>query len=421
MTTATSSPTRSQASTGKPVHGRTLYITLNGVLEPLGRSQVLPYILALSRRGFPYALLSMERDKDLQDRDAVERLERELEAHGIPWLRLSYHTGGIGPVLRNCWSLFWSGRRLIRRERIRLVHARSYVAALVAWALRAAAGVPYVFDMRGYWIDENVAEGRWFVRPFVYRLAKRMERRLVASAAGVITLTELQADDVRTGKLGDVPGKQAVTIPTCADYDLFACRHRVPLPEEVRARLEGKLVIGLVGSINSSYCLEDCFRLFQQVRARRPEAHLLCLTQQASVMEERLSHFALPENSYTVRSIGHADMPGWLGAMDWALLLMKEGLAKRGSMPTKLAEFFASGVRPVFAGCNVEAREWVRHAGSGIVLESLAEPVLQQAAQRIASLSGTQDELLRAREATRSHFGLESGVERYQALLQSLA
>ncbi len=420
MSTATSSVTRSDTSGAPPLHGRTLYITLNGVLEPLGRSQVLPYIFTLSRRGFPYALLSMERDRDLQDRGAVQRLEGELQAHGIPWLRLPYHSGGAGPVLSNCWTLFWSGRHLIRREAIRLLHARSYVAASVAWALRRATGVPYLFDMRGYWIDENAAEGRWFVRPLLYRIAKWIERRLVTDAVAVVTLTDLQADDVRTGKLGHAPGKATATIPTCADYDVFAGRGSSTIAKDLGARLEGKLVVGLVGSINSSYRLEECFRLFQQVLARRPEAHLLCLTQQAATMQELLSRFSLPQNSYTVRTVGHADMPGWLATMDWGLLLMNEGLAKRGSMPTKLAEFFASGVRPVIAGCNPEAREWVRRAGSGMVLESVAESALQQAAERIASGAGSRDELGRARELTRSHFGLESGVARYQALLETL-
>ncbi|HVP43784.1 MAG TPA: glycosyltransferase [Terriglobales bacterium] len=401
-------------------HAPILYITLNGVLEPLGQSQVLPYIFALSRRGFPYALLSMERQRDLADEGAVERLERELGAHGITWAHLPYHTGGIGPVLQNCWALFWAGRRLIRSERIRLVHARSYVATSVAWALRLVTGVPYVFDMRGYWIDESVAEGRWFVRPFVYRVAKRLERRLVADAAAVTTLTGLQADDVRTGKLGNRAGKAAVTIPTCADYGMFAPRELSVVPPEVRARLEGKLVIGLVGSINASYRVEDCLRLFQAVLERRPEAHLLCLTQQPEAMAQLLSHFSLTQNSYTVRTVAHAEMPGWLSAMDWGLLLMNEGIAKRGSMPTKLAEFFAAGVRPVMAGCNPEARDWVRRAGSGIVLEDVTDAALQEAAARIASAVNA-DELARAREATRPHFSLESGVARYEALLQDLA
>ncbi len=420
MSTATSPLANSEAAAGRPAHGRTLYITLNGVLEPLGRSQVLPYIFALSRRGFPYALLSMERDQDLADRGAVQRLERELQAHGIPWLRLSYHSGGLGPVLRNCWTLFWNGRRLIRRERVGLVHARSYVAASVAWALRVSTGVPYLFDMRGYWIDENAAEGRWFVRPIVYRTAKRVERGLVANAVAVVTLTDLQTADVRSGKLGNVPGKPALTIPTCADYEAFAARESSAMSDEVRARLAGKLVLGLVGSINVSYRLEECFRLFQQLLARRPEAHLLCLTQQASAMQQLLSHFSLPQNSYTVRTVAHADMPAWLATMDWGLLLLNEGLAKRGSMPTKLAEVFAAGVRPVIAGCNPEAREWVRRAGSGMVLENVTDAALQQAAERIASGSGSGEEVARAREATRPHFGLDSGVARYQALLETL-
>lgn len=40
---------------------RVLYISYNGMLDPLGQSQVIPYLKELSRAGIQFTLLSFER------------------------------------------------------------------------------------------------------------------------------------------------------------------------------------------------------------------------------------------------------------------------------------------------------------------------------------------------------------------------
>jgi len=42
---------------------RVLFISYNGMLDPLGQSQVLPYLRELAKRGVRFTLLSFERPK----------------------------------------------------------------------------------------------------------------------------------------------------------------------------------------------------------------------------------------------------------------------------------------------------------------------------------------------------------------------
>jgi hypothetical protein len=116
----------------------------------------------------------------------------------------------------------------------------------------------------------------------------------------------------------------------------------------------------------------------------------------------------------------HEAMPEWLSLMTWGLLLLTpDTVAKRAMMPTKLAEFFAAGVRPLIHGCNPEVRAWVARAGSGLVLDRLDEPSMDRAVEVIGSpRDATACE--RARTITAEHFSLASGIERYAALLREL-
>ena len=158
---------------------RILYITFDGVLEPLGRSQVLSYLIGLSRRGFKFTLISLERERDFSDRRAVAELERELADYGVKWLRYSFHIGGVRSVLKNCRVALRAARLAIRQNQIALIHARSYVPALIGWLINRRTAVPYLFDMRGYWIDELADEGRWFKSHAAYLIGKRIERSLL--------------------------------------------------------------------------------------------------------------------------------------------------------------------------------------------------------------------------------------------------
>jgi glycosyltransferase involved in cell wall biosynthesis len=112
-------------------------------------------------------------------------------------------------------------------------------------------------------------------------------------------------------------------------------------------------------------------------------------------------------------------MPEWLSLVRWGLLLLDSPNAKRGSMPTKLAEFFAAGVRPLQHGCNTEVSDWVRIAGSGHVLPNVNEAELTRAAEFVCSAPEVDAELLlAARKRTEGHFSLTGGIERYVDILR---
>lgn len=80
---------------GKSKNNRShiLYLTFDGVMEPLGQSQVLRYLCGLSDRGFLYFLISLEREHDLANREAVRETEELLCRHAIEWVRLPYEIG----------------------------------------------------------------------------------------------------------------------------------------------------------------------------------------------------------------------------------------------------------------------------------------------------------------------------------------
>jgi glycosyltransferase involved in cell wall biosynthesis len=399
-----------------------LYLSVDGLLEPLGFSQVVRVIEGLAAKGWRYEVISLEKAKDLASADRVRAVEARLAAAHIRWTRLEWNeAGGARAAASNLAALTTHALHRVRRGGIDAIHARSYVAATAAHAVWLTTRIRFVFDTRAYWIDERLEDGKWFTSPLRLGVARGLEHQLFACAAGIVTLTELQANDVRVGAFGPVGARPVRCIPTCADYDDFVRRplaECLAVPLDLRERVDGKRVLGVIGSLNRSYCVDETLLLARKVLERDPTAHLLVLSGQGPEWTQAALRVGVPSDRLITRRANHDDMPQWLSLIDWGLLLLvPASKAKRASMPTKLAEFFASGVRPVQSGCNDEVGEWVRRAGSGLSLDSVTESSLDLAAEAIVSRhSAAELEVARAR--TREHFSLDHGVRRYDELWQ---
>ncbi|MBL8909916.1 MAG: glycosyltransferase [Archangium sp.] len=394
-----------------------LYLTADGLLQPLGFSQVVRVVEGLARRGWEYDIFSLERGSDLRDERRVRELRLRLDAAGIGWRFAEYGEGGGGR------TAFDNEQRLVSAAvdfKGRGIHARAYhsaVAALAAWVARRT---PYLFDTRCYWFDERLEDGRWFTTPVRLGVARGIEHHLFSRAAGVVTLTELQADDVRGGRFGKPTQRSILCIPTCADFDDFRRRplSEVALPAEAKERLSGKRVIALIGSINRSYLVDESIDLVKRFLRLDARAHLLVLSAQQDEYRTRLK--GVEAERFTITRANHDAMPQWLSLIEWGpLLLNPSSPAKRASMPTKLAEYFASGVRPIQFGCNSELGDWVRRTGSGVALNDVTAETLESTAQWMANTPSEEALRERARVTAEQHFSLATGIERYEQVLRA--
>jgi glycosyltransferase involved in cell wall biosynthesis len=394
-----------------------LYITFDGLLEPLGESQVVRLVERLSKIDIArFTVVSLEKEADLQDVARVDALHARLEQSNIVWRYAKYRHGVRGNA-DNMTRVTEIVGDVVRRDRPSLIHARSYQAGLIAMGMRGVSKVPYLFDFRGYWVDERIEANRWFKNEPSLHAARVLERQLFQNAAGVVSLALPAAGDTLDGKFGAWDDRPVRVIPTAVDETEFSLDLRAEkrLPE-----LEGKLVIGFIGSFNSSYMIDRSFELVADLCDLREDAYLLVLTRQKEEAMAMIQKVGIPEGRYSVESATHAEMPKWMASVDWGLTLLYTTQAKRGSMPTKLGEFLASGVRPIHHGCNDEVTRWVDFTGSGMVVSDLSREGVREVARKIADDESSKVNLGHAREVAMRHFSLARCAQRYADLYDEL-
>jgi glycosyltransferase involved in cell wall biosynthesis len=361
--------------------------------EPLGRSQVLAYLVRLAP-DHDITLISFEKSAQ-----PSERLREELAGHGITWRPLRYHRRP--PVLSTLLDVLAGRRALMRAARAgqpAIVHVRSYVPALIALVARRRTGGKLLFDIRGFWADERVEGGLWRPGGILYRVAKRCERRFFAEADAIVTLTHASVSQIRAWTGGRPVGIDVV--PTCVDLDRFSGR-----PE----RRDGPHAVWS-GSVGTWYRFDLAARI-----AGALASPLEVITREAGLARQLLAGYPA-----SVRSVNPEDVPGELFAGDVGLSLTVSSFSKTASAPTRFAEYLAVGMPVVVTPGLGDLESIVEEHHIGVVLRGEDDHAIADAAAQIRALAGDAEVSERCRSVARRLFDAEHGAERYAAIYRRL-
>lgn len=390
-----------------------LYLSYDGLLEPLGQSQVLAYLERQSADRLIY-LVSFEKSEDWVQPEARNALAGRIAAAGIHWHPRRYHKRPS--AVATSWDIgvgLLIGLWLVLRHRIGIVHARSYVPAVMALALKRLTGVKFVFDMRGFWADERADGELWPREGRMYRVAKWFERRFLLHADHVVSLThtavaEMQRFDYLQGRMPPV-----TVIPTCADLSRF-----VPIDGQ---RDRQHFTLGYVGSAGTWYLFDAAVAAFRVLKALRPDAKFLIVNRnEHALIREKLQAGGVNPADVELRQADPAEIPALMARMDATVFFIKPVFSKQASAPTKLGEFLGCGI-PCLANTGVgDMATILRQDRVGIAVDAMDEANLQQGVADLLALCADPAIRERCVASAQRHFSLEEGVARYQSVYRSL-
>jgi glycosyltransferase involved in cell wall biosynthesis len=144
---------------------------------------------------------------------------------------------------------------VLRRERPEIVHAASnYVTALPALLAARRLGLPFIYEIRGFWEITRTSRDRDFENSARFALMKQFEAHVARQSDHVFTLTSAMKDElVRRG----VDERKISLVHNGVDGHRFAPLQRdAQLAEELRLPPDVPIV-GYVGSLLDYEGLDD--------------------------------------------------------------------------------------------------------------------------------------------------------------------
>ncbi|MEO8399261.1 MAG: glycosyltransferase [Ignavibacteriaceae bacterium] len=402
-----------------------LFISYDGMTDPLGQSQVIPYLAGLTRYGYSFTILSCEKPtRFAKHKTYVESL---LKPYNIKWAFIPYHKNP--PVFSSIYDVMMlrkKARTLHIKEKFYMVHTRAGIPSLIGLWMKKKFGIKFMHDIREFYADSRVEGGMWDINNYFYKWIfsyfKRKENEEIANCDGIVCLTYAAEKIIKQWPQYNKQIPLEV-IPCSVDLDLFDPakineEKKETLKKEVNIK-EGDFIISYLGSIGGWYLTDEMMKFCKIVSDKISNAKFLFITpHQHEIIFETAAKFKIPHDKIIVKHAQRDEVPLFLSLSNYSLFFIKPCYSKQSSSPTKHGEIMAMGI-PVITNSGVgDVAEIVEKNNSGIVMYKLDEEQFQMTAEII--FKEISFDKIAIRNGAKEYYNLESAIEKYRKIYNNL-
>ncbi|MBS1512372.1 MAG: glycosyltransferase [Bacteroidetes bacterium] len=403
-----------------------LFISYDGMTDPLGQSQVIPYLAGLTKSGYTFTILSC--DKPAKYATHKEYVQQLIAPYPITWVSIPYHKNP--PVLSSMYDYYMlkqTAKKLHRNNPFAMVHTRPGLPQLVALYLKKKLGIKFMNDIRGFWADERVDGGMWnldnFLYKRVYHFFRKKEDECVRIADYNTCLTYRGKEEILKWKTVPQPVKIDV-VPCSVDLELFNPAHINPaLKNTFKSELglsDNDFVISYLGSIGGWYLTREMMQFCKVLLDKKPEAKFLFISNNNHEdIINAANEFGIPPEKIIVKFGKRHEVPVLLSFSTYSLFFIKPCYSKLSSSPTKHGEIMALGI-PVIANSGVgDVKEIVEKYKAGFVLDTFDVAAMNVVVDKMLD-PATVFNTAAIREGAKDFYDLDKTVATYAAVYQKV-
>jgi glycosyltransferase involved in cell wall biosynthesis len=400
---------------------KVLYLAYDGMTDPLGQSQVLSYLKALSKDRFSFHVISFEKPEIFEKKKAsvIDFIGND----DITWHPLPYHKKP--PIFSTIYDQYLAWKKmkeLYKYHNFQIVHCRGYTLTSLGLKAKTTFGSKFIFDMRGWWPDEKLESGLWasaIYKP-VYKYFKQEEKSFFKNCDMAISLTHIGKKTAV--ELGLKEDNKIKVIPTCVNFDVFK-----PLDLEIRKEkrkqlgIEDEAIVFLYsGSVGSNYRTDLVLKFFKELQIHNPNSVLVFLSHSDhKIIEAEIEASGVNKEACRILSASYQEVGNNLMVGDVGLIMYNTGFSVIGRSPTKLGEYWASGLLCLSAKGIGDLDALIeQYENSGVLIDCLTEDNdFKIGVQQILNMPKDTQKL---RSYAYDYFALEKGYNAYLEIYKSL-
>lgn len=403
---------------------RVLYLSTDGLTDPLGRSQILPYLESLAARNHSIHIISLEKHQRARE---VTELKKSIHNKNLNWLPLGYHQRpSVLSTLFDLWSMRRAALRTAKKGQFQIIHTRSYLAGLVGLSLRKRLKAKLLFDARGFWIDERLEGGIWPAHNPIYRFValwlRKIEQRLYTTADAVVMLTNKARLYLANSNRLKPSTPLVEVIPCCADESFFSYASVDRQAQNALRRKLGltrsDLVVMYHGSLGTWYLADELLNFQSVLLEKFPEAKLVVITgDDVDRLKRKWEAGGHNKHALVTCAATRSEIPALLTLASVSVFFIKPVFSKIASSPTKMAEIICMDI-PLVTNTGIGDGDDLLAPDSGAYL--IREFSTEAYREVINKLTFGEQEF-RYSQKLKDYFSLKRGVEKYHNLYDKLS
>ena len=398
---------------------KVVFLSYDGITDPLGQSQILPYLFGLSsNKNYKITIVSFEKIKNhLQNKDVILN---KLKENNIDWIPLKYTK--YPPIISTLWDIYRL-KKVVNKLKVKgldLIHCRSYITSLVVLRFKKKYNTPFIFDMRGFYPDERVDGKIWSLKNIIYKKIynyfKSKEKEFLQFSDYTISLTENGKKEISSWNL---PNQSKIkVIPCCTDENLFKTKNI----QNVRAELgfnKDDFIISYVGSIGTWYMLDEMLDFFKCLKTKKPNAKFFFITKDSpQLILEKVKSKKIDISSIKIQPSSREMMPSYIGASNFSIFFILPVFSKKASSPTKMGEIMNLGI-PIICNSGVgDVDEIMGKSMPELLIKEFSNNEYERVIDLITNNYKPNYKIIV--ETSHSYYSLEKGVEKYKEVYKEI-
>ena len=305
-----------------------LYFSYDGLLDPLGQSQILPYIKNLNQNGYKFIIISYE--KTHHAKKTINKLKNKLLENDILWKPLYFRRSRIFFLYRFLLGAFYINFFHLRKN-IDLVHLRGGIPGLIY--LISFCRNKYLYDLRAFW-GQSADGGIVKYDSIAYKLLLNIEKKLIKGASGLIVLDKSGHTYVNRKYKLDIPFE---IIPTSTNVEKYNLEKKA-----------NKSIINFVylgGVRYPPYNINSALLFVENIRSSGFRCKIDFINNnEHNIIKKVLRQDKFKKIKFSIKSLDHNEVYKILSKYDVGFIFLANGKWIRMSSPTKIGEYLAAGL-----------------------------------------------------------------------------
>jgi glycosyltransferase involved in cell wall biosynthesis len=176
-----------------------LFIADSSLTNPILHSQGIPLISSISDDNNKSVIISFETKETIKkSKEIIKGLTSKVIFYPIVLRFNKLLLGGTSNII---WGLI-TAIKVIKRNNISVIHARSLLPAIIALLLKIVSfsNIKFIYDNRGLLIDEEIYRGNWKESSIRVRIIRLIEYYVLLKADNIVVVSSKFRDYLLTQK-----------------------------------------------------------------------------------------------------------------------------------------------------------------------------------------------------------------------------
>ncbi len=240
------------------------------------------------------------------------------------------------------WWLFL----YIKKHHIDFLHCRSYSAGLLGLLIKLIMGIPYIFDPRSLWIEEQILIGAWKRGSLIHKFWLLLQQHIVSNAKRTVVVS-----DTMVSYYKHLTPNIEVIYTTASDIFFRSSPSQIPDSEKDKIvslkqmKQCHTLLVFSTNRFNQWNNLDYLLQKYKTLRNYIPKPRLVIISRTSkniiinSAQKHNISLEEIWAEEFTIKTMKTA-----LSLCHYGLLVMPNFAFMNSIMSIKFAEYLASGL-----------------------------------------------------------------------------